>query len=112
MNVTIDLKVLAWLLVAIALLVLIIYLIQVVRRLIVTLEHTNKILTDVEAITEIAAERTKDVDAIVETVTESISAICDAAKGHQNVFLAIAAIIKAAASIKGLFFKEKSDKEQ
>lgn len=109
MNVTIDLKNLALVIIAIALVVLIIYLIQVMRKLLVTLNQTNKILADVETISEIAANRSKDVDGIISNVSESVSSVSEAVKGNQNVFAAAAAIIKAVFAVKNAADKDKDN---
>ncbi|HIU26387.1 MAG TPA: hypothetical protein IAC50_07855 [Candidatus Copromorpha excrementigallinarum] len=106
MNVTIDVKILAFVLVAIALIVLIIYCVKLLKRLIVTVDHTNKILKDVEDITEIAAKRSRVVDGIVDNIAESVESISDAVKGNQNIFTAVSSVIKAAAAVKNAMSKD------
>ena len=77
MSVTLDLKTLLIALVLIALIVLIIYVIILVKRLMVTLTHTDKVLEDV------------------------------AVKGNESTVSAIASIAKSAASIKGIMSGDK-----
>lgn len=108
MNVTIDVKMLIFAIVGIALIVLIIYLIQLARKLMVTLEHTNKILEDTQTVTELAAKRSKDVDEIISEITESLSTVSKTVRGDQNVFAATAAVIKAAAAVVNAA-KDKKD---
>ena len=105
MNVTIDLKILALVIISIALVVLIIYLIQVMRRLLVTLDKTNKILTDAEIISDIAANRSKDVDGIISNVSESVASVSEAVKGNKNAFAAAAAVAKAVMAVKNAVTK-------
>ena len=105
MNVTIDLKILALLIISIAVVVLIIYLIQVMRRLLVTLDKTNKILTDAEIISDIAANRSKDVDGIISNVSESVASVSEAVKGNKNAFAAAAAVAKAVMAVKNAVTK-------
>ncbi|MCQ2544829.1 MAG: hypothetical protein MJ144_00150 [Clostridia bacterium] len=109
MNVTIDLKTLLIALVLIALIVLIIYAIIMVRKLLVTLEHTNTILEDVEVVSSIASERSQDVNNIISNVSCSVADLSDALKGNQGTVSAIASIVKSAASIKGMMSKDKED---
>ena len=107
MNVTIDLKILALAIISIALVVLIIYLIQVMRRLLVTLDKTNKILADAEIISDIAANRSKDVDGIISNVSESVASVSEAVKGNKNAFAAAAAVAKAVMAVKNAVTKEE-----
>ena len=64
MNVTIDIKALAIIAIAVAVVVLAVYVVMLLKKLMVTLEHTNKILEDVEVVSEIAANRSKDIDCL------------------------------------------------
>lgn len=107
MNVTIDIKVLAIVVIVIAVVVLAAYLVKMLKRLIVTLEHANKILEDVEVISEIAANRSKDVDGIIGNVSESVSDLSTAIKGNQNIMSAIVSVVKAAAAVKNAVTKDE-----
>ena len=109
MNITIDLKILALFIVVIAVVVLAVYVVKVLKRLMITLEHTNKILEDVEVVSDIAANRSRDLDGIIENVSESASSLSEAVKGNQNIISAITSVIKAAAALKNVISKD--DKE-
>ena len=100
MSVTIDIKVLALVVIAAAVLVLIAYLIKLLRRLIVAVEHTNKILEDVEVVSEIAADRSKDVDGIISNVSDSVESIKDALSGKENMFTALTSFVKSLMMLK------------
>ena len=93
--------------VLIALIVLIIYAILAVRKLLVTLDHTNKVLEDVEVISEIASARSQDVDGIITNVSSTVADLSDAVKGNQGTMSAVASIVKSAASIKGTMSDNK-----
>ncbi|NLD20487.1 MAG: hypothetical protein GX663_09645 [Clostridiales bacterium] len=108
MSVTIDLKALVLIVVGIALVVFIIYLIQVMRKLLVTVTHTNKILEDMEVVSEIAAKRSQDVDGIIGNVSETVESMAEAVKGKQNVFAAVVSIIKSLAIVKNLVSDDKN----
>ena len=109
MSATIDIKTLLFLILGIALLVLIIYLIQLTRKCITAMNHTNKILEDASVVTELASKRSKDVDGIIDNVSESVGSISKAIKGEQNTFAAIASIVKSAAAVKNAFTKETQE---
>jgi predicted PurR-regulated permease PerM len=110
MSVTIDIKVVAYVVIAIMLVILIAYLIKLARKLIITLNHTNKILEDVEVISEIASDRSKDVDEIISGITESVASVSDALKGNQNLISAAAAVGKAVVAVKKYTDKDESKK--
>ncbi len=100
MSVTIDIKVLALVVIAAAVVVLIAYLIKLLRRLIVTVERTNKILKDVEVVSEIAADRSKDVDGIISNVSDSVESVKDALSGKENMFTALTSFVKSLMMLK------------
>ena len=104
MNVMIDLKTLFLIVLGIALLVLIVYLIQLTRKLLTSMDHTINILEDVATITDLAAKRSKDVDGIIGDV--SVESLSKAVKGDQNIFSAISSVIKAVAAVKKAGSKE------
>lgn len=106
MNVMIDLKTLFLIVLGIALLVLIIYLIQLTRKIMTSMDHTINILEDVAIITDLAAKRSKDVDGIIGDVSESVESLSQAVKGDQNIFSAISSVIKAVAAVKNVGSKE------
>ena len=107
MNVTIDIKVLAIIVIAVAVVVLVAYIIQALKKLMVTLDHTNKILEDVEVVSEIAAERSKDIDGIITDVTGSVNTISETIKGQQSTLAALTSLVNAVASIKGIVNKKE-----
>lgn len=109
MNVTIDIKVLAIIVIVIAVVVLVAYLVKLLKKLMVTLDHTNKILADVEVVSEIAADRSKEVDGIITNVSESVSELSAAIKGKQNIVSAATSVVKAIAAVKNALDKDKKD---
>ncbi|MDO4746184.1 MAG: DUF948 domain-containing protein [Bacillota bacterium] len=111
MNVTIDIKVLAIIVIAIAVVVLIVYLIQMLKKLMVTLDHANKILEDVEVVSDIAANRSKDIDGIITNVSGSVSDLSEAIKGKQNVVSAATSVVKAAVAVKKVIDKENKEEK-
>lgn len=105
----IDAKTLLIILVLVALIVLIVYAVFLIRKLMGTLERADKVLDDLQVVSEIAAARSKDIDGIVENVSGSVSEISGALKGNQGTISAVAGIAKSVASIKGAMDKKKED---
>ncbi|MBQ9016041.1 MAG: hypothetical protein IJ109_07950 [Firmicutes bacterium] len=109
MDVTIDIKTFFIVLVLIALVILIVYGIMLLRKLLVTIERTNKVLEDVEKISELAASRSQDLDGIVDNVSVAASELSGAMSGGSFIGT-VSSVAKSAASLKGLF-SEGSDTE-
>lgn len=103
MSVSIDIKLFLVILVLIALVVLIIYGILVLRKLLVTLDRTNKILEDAEVVTEIAASRSEDLNGIIDDVSGAVSG-----EGG-NIVSTVSSIAKSAASLRGLFAQDTEE---
>ena len=87
--------------------IIFIYLIVLVKKLLITVTHANKILEDLEVVSEIASERSQDVNNIITNVSGTVSDLSDAVKGNESTVSAIASIAKSAASIKGIISGDK-----
>jgi uncharacterized protein YoxC len=107
MKMMIDLKILALIVIMIAVIVLVVYLVRLLKKLMITLEHANKILEDVEVVSDIAANRSKDLDGIIGNVSESASELSAAIKGNQNIVSAATSVVKAVAAVKKVIDKDK-----
>lgn len=107
--VTIDLKLLGWGLVVLCLVILLIFCIVLVKNLIVTVKHTNKVLEDTEVITGIAADRTKELNSAVGDMSKAISGFAEAVKGKQNIVGAVSALVKAFAALKNIASKQSDE---
>lgn len=101
MDVTIDIKTFFIVLVLIALVILIVYGILLLRKLLVTIERTNKVLSDVEIISELAASRSEDLDGIVDNVSTAASELSGAMAGSSFIGT-VSSVAKTAASLKGM----------
>ncbi len=112
MSVTIDLKTLFLILLFIALIILIIYAAVMIKKLLVTLDRTNKILEDVQVTTKIVADRSKDVDGIIGNISESVASVSSSLKGSQTTVAAVASIAKSLASLRGLVAKKDKGKKE
>lgn len=105
----IDAKTLLIILVLIALIVLIVFAIVAIRKLMVTLDHANTVLEDVEVVSEIAAKRSQDIDGIIDDVSGSVSEISGAIKGNESTIGAVMGIAKSLVSLKGSVDKKNKE---
>ncbi len=108
MEMTVSLKELAFILIVIALLVLLGYCIALIKNLIVTIKHTNKILEDTEVITAITASKAQAIDGIINDVSETVGNVSDFINGTASPIKAISVIINAAAAVKSIITGEKT----
>ena len=79
------------------------------KKILITLEHANTVLEDVEVISAIAASRSEDIDGIIDNVSSAASDI-SGATANSSLLTTVGSVAKSAASIKGIF-KESSDEE-
>ena len=96
MDMTITLKDAGLIIIGTGLIILIAYCIAFMKNLVVTIKHTNRILEDTQAITKIAAERTKDVDKVLSGL-----------KDNQSIVSIASTIIQALGALKNLTNRQK-----
>ena len=87
-------------------LILIIFCIVLLKNLITTIKHANKILADAEQISGIAADRTVQVNDAVGDLAESVGGLAKAMKGEEKIITSLGSIAKAVTSIKNLLEKK------
>ncbi len=104
-SLTFTLWELGYFLIGILLIILILYAIIFIKNLIPLLKTSLKILQDVNAVSEITAERSKQVDETITNITEAVGIVTDAIKGNQNKATAITNLINALTSLKNLLKK-------
>lgn len=110
MQITLNLESIGHFLLVLAAIVLLVILCVAAVKLVKTLKNLNSILEDVNVISSTAVDKTKEVDNIIGTVTESVANISETLKGNQNAINAISVIVNSIATIKGLF--AKADKSE
>jgi hypothetical protein len=106
-EITITLQEAGWLLVALMLAILLIAGIILMANLIKTVKNANIILEDVQVVSKIAADRTKDVDKIITDVSETVVGISSSLKENKGTFAGIISLIKAIASLKNASKKDE-----
>ncbi len=102
MEITLTLQDLGFIAIGVALFVLICYGIAVLKNLLVTVKHTNQVLTDMEEISKIAAARAGDLDKAVDEMAQTVSSVSATLKGNGSSLKAITNMINAATSLIGL----------
>ena len=103
MEITFTLKDAGLFLIILAIIILLVYLIIMVRNLIPTIKHTQKLTEDAAAITAIARKRTEEVDGVLDDVKDSVSGVASALKGKESIIKSLSAVAKAISSLIGLF---------
>ena len=86
--------------------VLLVYCIAFMKNLIITVKHANKILEDTQVISKIAADKSKEVDKVINDVASSVGSISDIIKGNQSTISALTSIVNALGSLKNLIKKK------
>ncbi len=110
--ITVDVKELLIYLVLAALLVLIIYLIFLVKKLLKTLDETNKVMDDAGVVSGIAANKATQLDGIIDDVSGVVSGIASEANSNQGLIKTATDLGKAATSTLNYFKDQKEKKEE
>lgn len=95
--VTLNVKEALICLVLIALLILIFYLITLVRKLLITVSSTNKVLDDAKVVSAIASEKATEVDGIMGDISGAVSNITSEVKQRQGFIKTVTNVGKTAA---------------
>ena len=102
MEITITLKELIFIIIAIGVIIFIGYLIKLLKELIETAQRTNKILADAEVISAIASEKTQALDEASDDLVESVKVVAGLLKGNQSSLKAVTNIVNSVAGIKNI----------
>ena len=105
--ITIDIKTALIYLLLIAAVVLVCYFIVAVKHLITTIKHLNKVLEDTAVITSVAADRSVEVNGMIDDLQSAVTDVAQAVRGEVGVIGSVANITKAAVSIKELLQSKK-----
>ena len=110
MSMTIDLKILGFVVLGIALLILIIYLILLIRKAIGTLKKADVILDDCQDVTGVASNRITQLDGAVDNLADSIVGVANAFRGNQDKSKSLGTVLNAIGSLKNLLSKDNDTK--
>ena len=108
---TFSLKEVAILALIFVTIIMVVYLVKVLRKLLVTLQTSNEILGNVEAITDVAEKRTEAVDVILDGVTKKLQDIASTRKGKDTVIKQLSIIANAITTIIASIGGKKSKNE-
>ncbi|MDD6919902.1 MAG: hypothetical protein PUI85_01580 [Eubacteriales bacterium] len=109
-NHLISLKDAAFIVIFILIVIALIYLILILKRLVVTIKHTNQVLKNVESMTDMAEKRTADVDVILTSILSNIKSITSSSEGKESFIKYATNIAKGIGSLIGVIKKSKDDK--
>ncbi|MGN0710896.1 MAG: hypothetical protein ACI4LO_03970 [Anaerovoracaceae bacterium] len=112
MEIALTLKDLGFILIIVCVAVLLINCTCLIRHLITTIKRTNEILADTQVITDIAAERTKEVNEAVGDLAGSVSRLAEAIKGNQSLGAAFSSLVNSFASLKKMVHEYKNSEEE
>ncbi len=96
---------------AVAGIILLVYLILLIRKLLDTLKQVDKILLDAKVVSGIAADKANKVDGIIDGVGDTVGNVVNAIKGNQNVVKAATNFVNATSSLAGMFRKSEQKKK-
>ncbi len=107
MNTSIEITLgeLGWFLIGIAVIIMIVYITILIKNLIPAVKKMNSVLEDIEIITNMASQSTKNVQIAINNLSESASILSDSVKNNQNVVIALATAINAVTSLKNILMK-------
>lgn len=110
--ITIDIKTALIYLLLVAAVVLVCYLIVVAKNLVTTIKNVNKILEDASVVSGVAAEKSLEVNDMIDNIQTAVADVSSAVKGDASTFGAVANIAKTAASLRNLFKSDNSKKKR
>ncbi len=111
MGITLTLKDLIIIAIAVCVIILIVQCIRLIGNLIQTVKKTNDILDDSAVISAIAAERTKEVNEAIGDATETVRTFVTTLKGQQSTIAALTTVINFAASMRNILSSGSSNTE-
>ncbi len=111
-TVDIDIKTVLIYLLLVAAVVLVCYFIVVAKNLVTTIKNLNKILEDASVVSGVAAEKSLEVNDMIDNIQSAVADVSSAVKGDASTFGAVANITKTLASLKNLFRTDKSNKKR
>lgn len=103
MSVTFTLQEALIAIVLIAVFVFLIYLIQLIKKLTITLTRTNRILKNVESVSDIVEHRATDMDSIVDSAATSMRAISGAMRSEESMIKQMSVLVRGFSTLIGMF---------
>lgn len=89
-------------LVLIALLILLIYMIKAVKKLLITLTHTNNILANAENVADIVEKRATDADEIISNTASTARAISSSIRSEEGLVKQLSSLVKGLTTLIGM----------
>ena len=96
MTITITLEGLLLTLLAVAGIVLLIFLTVLVNNLNKTVKNANRVLEDAKVVSAVTADKAKKVDGLIDSACDSVADVAEALKGNKSVIAAATNVVNAA----------------
>ena len=110
--VTLDVKLALVSILLVALIVLVVYLVIIAKNAVQTVKSLNKVLADAEKISEIAADRTVQLDGVADEVQEAVTDVARAVKGKQGTIEILTNLFKSFSSIASAVNKKEAPRKR
>lgn len=110
--VTLDVKLALVSVLLIALIVLVIYLAVVAKNAVQTIKSLNRVLSDAEKISGIAAERAVQLDGVADEVQEAVTEVARCVQGKQGTIEVLTNLFKSFSSLASAVNKKEEPKRR
>ena len=107
MSITLTLNEIVTIVIAVAVVIVLGYLIKLLKTLTETAQRTNKILADAEIMSRIAADKTEKLEDVADDLVEGLGIVSGLIKGNQSSTMALTNIVNSVAGIKSILSSEK-----
>ena len=97
---------------AIAGIVLLVYLIILLRKVIETLKEVDQILADAKVISNVAADKAQKVDGLIDGAADTVGTVVNAIKGNQSMVSAATNFVNATSSFANIMKKTEPKKSK
>ncbi|MBE6031362.1 MAG: hypothetical protein E7225_07205 [Clostridiales bacterium] len=111
MTITLTLNEIVTIVIAVAVVVMLGYLIKLLKTLTETAQRTNKILADAEIMSRIAADKTEKLEGVADDLVEGIGIVSGLIKGNQSYTKALTNVVNSIAGIKSILSDKDSGKK-
>ncbi len=112
MTITITLEGLLLTLLAVAGIVLLIFLTVLVNNLNKTVKNANRVLEDAKVVSAVTADKAKKVDGLIDSACDSVADVAEALKGNKSVIAAATNVVNAATNLAGMAKNAGKKKEK
>lgn len=111
MTITLTLNEIVTIVIAVAVVIMLGYLIKLLKTLVETAQRANKILADAEIMSRIAADKTEKLEGVADDIVDGLGIVSGLIKGNQSSTMALTNVVNSIAGIKNILSDKGSDKK-